>query len=313
MNRLPISLEISSGLRKPLYVAALMLSMPLCAVSQVLSTNNAYATQLQNNSILQSRLTNQMINLGGKPTSGSGSNVCLPPIDLQRGPAGLVPPALQGDPRYQAYLHCRYGEVPITQAMANAPALPVSPAAGGNTGGGNTSSPAPTYQSQSTPSAGQPAIPAQHLPISATDFVPMQMGHPVVDQQIASMPISPGERANVITAVNITFQDASQRFRPNNLAVAICVVYQNAMFTLNGRPIDPNAMYEFILNENDAIVHGPQFARMSDQDKQNVADSWLFQSALLTALRTAAQGGNPLAAQQARQLAQTLLQRLNSP
>src|SRR5258707_13080938 len=79
-----------------------------------------------------SHLTNQMINLGGQPSSGSGWNVCLPPVDLQRGPAGPVPPALQGDPRYQEYLHCRYGDVPITPAMANAPALPVPPAAGGN-------------------------------------------------------------------------------------------------------------------------------------------------------------------------------------
>jgi hypothetical protein len=130
MNRLSMSPEISIALRQPLYLAALMLSMPICAVSQVLSTNNPYAATLQNNAILQSRLTNQMINLGGKPTSSSGSRVCLPPIDLQRGTAGLVPPALQGDPRYQEYLHCRYGDVPITQAMANAPALPVSPALG---------------------------------------------------------------------------------------------------------------------------------------------------------------------------------------
>jgi hypothetical protein len=85
------------------------------------------------------------------------------------------------------------------------------------------------------------------------------------------------------------------------------------MFTLNGHPADANAMREFILNENDAIARGPQFALMSDQDKQNVADSWLFETALLTALRTAAQSGNPVAAQQARQLAQTLLQRPNSP
>jgi hypothetical protein len=61
----------------PLYLAALMLSMPLCAVSQVLNTNNPYAATLQNNAILQSRLTNQMISLGGKPSSGSGSRVCL--------------------------------------------------------------------------------------------------------------------------------------------------------------------------------------------------------------------------------------------
>lgn len=62
--------------------------------------------------MMQSNLTKQMINLGGTTPSGSSSGPasCMPPYEVQRGPSGVVPPQLQGDPRYQEYLRCRQGQ-----------------------------------------------------------------------------------------------------------------------------------------------------------------------------------------------------------
>src|SRR5438128_2436142 len=72
--------------------------------------DNSCAVMLQTTAMWQANLTKQMINLGGAPTSGSGGPApCLPPFELQRGADGHVPPELQGDPRYQAYLRCSHG------------------------------------------------------------------------------------------------------------------------------------------------------------------------------------------------------------
>ena len=68
--------------------------------------DNSFAITLQNNAMWQANLTKQMINLGGAYTAGGAPTAasCMPPIDLQRGVDGHVPPELQGDPRYQEYL-----------------------------------------------------------------------------------------------------------------------------------------------------------------------------------------------------------------
>ena len=93
-----------------LALAALMLVAPAGAFAQAFATNNSFATVIQNNAMMQSNLTKQMINLGGATSSGSSSGPasCMPPYELQRGPSGVVPPQLQGDPRYQEYLRCRH-------------------------------------------------------------------------------------------------------------------------------------------------------------------------------------------------------------
>jgi hypothetical protein len=297
------------AVRKPLPLTALALSIPVCALSQTMSTNNSYATQLHNNAIMQSNLTQQMINLGGKPTSGSGAQVCLPPIDLQRGPAGLVPPALQGDPRYQKYLRCRYGDVPITPAMANAPALPVSPGSGGSppaqqasfdTHGG--AAVAPTSQSGA-------AAPAQHLPIEATDFVPAHPGHPIVDQSIAKMTLSPLDRMKVYNAVNSTFSHVATTYRANNLAVSMAVAYSAASATLHGTRMQAQQTRDLAFGVNDTLAQG-KFALMSDAEKQNSSDLWIFETAIIAILRDLGQHGDAQSAQQAVELSRTVLQRL---
>jgi hypothetical protein len=310
MSNLSKALGVWTILPRSLLLAAIALLISFGAVAQTLLSTNMYAWTLQNNSVLQSNLTNQMINLGGKPTSGSGAPLCLPPFDLQRGPAGVIPPALQGDPRFQKYLHCRYGNVPITPAMANAAPLPVSPAAGGAYAQGYSAPPPGGTPARQPP--GQPAVAlprGQHFPIAATDFVPVA-GHPAVEQQLASMPISPDDRARVLQNVNATFEHVAKKYRGNNLAVAIVYAYGAAEFTLHATKTTSDQMHDRVRQINDAIAQSGQFARMSDEQKQSNADTWIFESAILNMLRAAGQRGDQQAVQQAVQLAQVMMQRL---
>ena len=287
------------GISRTLAVCAL--AFPGYVLAQLLSTNNTYSAMVEHNSLLQSNLTNQMINLGGAPTSGSGQPVCLPPTDLQRGPAGLVPPQFQADPRYQQYLHCRYGNVPITPEMANAPALPVSPAAG------TTPS---TVTSRSSTSS--PRTPAHHRPLSVTDFVPAQVGHPAVDQQLASMSLPDADRTQLLNRFNVTLDHFSKKYRGNNLSVSICVAYLTALYMVNGTHWETPRTKEFILTVSDAIAQGPTFAQMSDVQKQNIADTWMLETTILNMLNTSGKAGDPQAAQQATQLARVMVRRIES-
>jgi hypothetical protein len=264
---------------------------------------------LQNNAVLQSNLTNQMINLGGKPSSGPEAPLCLPPFDLQRG-SGLVPPALQRDPRYQAYLRCRYGNVPITPDMANAVPLPVSPAPGGPYAQGYMAPLQGEAPAQPPPGQAVGAPPrGQHVPIAATDFVPVA-GHPVVEQQLSTMHISPEDRDRVLHEVNGTFEYVAKRYRGNNLAAAIVYAYGAADFTLNAKKTTGGQIVDRIRQMNDAIAQSGQIARMSDEQKQSNADTWIYESAILNMLREQGKRGDPQAAKQAIELAQVMMKRL---
>ncbi len=84
------------GVSRLTRISLLVCLTPWVAFAQ----NNSFTTTIQNNAMMQSAFANQMINLGGKPTSGSGQfnpANCMPPADLQRGADGHVPPELQGD------------------------------------------------------------------------------------------------------------------------------------------------------------------------------------------------------------------------
>lgn len=294
-----------TALRNMVFVMAFALSIPVCALSQQLSPNNMYSWTLEHNSMLQSNLTNQMINLGGRPTSGSGAPICLPPFDLQRGPAGVIPPALQGDPRFQEYLHCRYGNVPITPAMANAAPLPVPPATGG-------ASPRTYSGPQAGAAAPQAMASGRHYSLTATDFIPAQAGHPAVDRQIAAIPLSPEDRARLLKQINGAFDYFAKKYRGNNLAVSISVAFDVASFTLNGTRMNNADVQKLIFELNDAMAQSPQFAQMSDADRQTNADTWIMEVAILNMLRSSGQKGDTQAGQQAVQLARVVLQRLKS-
>lgn len=256
-------------------IGVLMLSVPAGAFAQ----NNSLANIIQDNSAMHSALTKQMINLNGTHAGSSVPNPanCMPPADLQRGADGHVPPELQGDPRYQEYLRCRQGL-------------------------SNTQSAAPT--------AGAPAFPAeQHLPITLSDFVPVFQGHPIVDQSIANLQISPGDRQKLYNAVDYTFARVAHDYRRNNVSVSMVVAYSAALATLNGSHMNAQQTREFVFGVNDTLARQPQFAMMSPIDRQNSSDTWIFETAMITMLRDMGQR-DPQARQQAIELSRRVLQQL---
>ena len=264
-----------------LSLAGLLLLTPPVTLAQ----SNSYATMLENNAMRQSNLTQQMINLGGRVVgsgAGGGPAPCLPPYELQRGMDGHVPLELQGDPRYQEYLRC--------QRRQSSPPLD-----------GRTAASAPAT----------PALPAgQHLAITATDFVPAQPGHPVVDQAIGSMALTPHQRVQLRQGAENMFNWVASQYRGNNLAVSVTVAYGTAMAALNGTAMSAPQTHELIFSVNDTLARHPQFAQMSALQKQNESDWLLFQSLVISMLSEMGQR-DPQAKQQATQLARALLKQLN--
>src|SRR5450432_1320610 len=211
---------------------SIRISLVVCLVPWVaLADTNSFTTTIQNNAMLGGSLTKQMINLGGTPTSGGGrfspAN-CMPPVDLQRGADGHVPPELQGDPRYQEYLRCKQGIPPGQQGVPD---------------------PAPAVQ-----------VRTGHLPITATDFVPTSPGHPIVDRAINEMAITPEERRQVHDAVDDTFRRIASQYRGNNLAVSVGGAYATSMATLNGLQMTQQQGVELIHSVNDQLAQRPLFA-----------------------------------------------------
>ena len=261
-----------------LSVGALALATSIAARGD----NNSYAVMLQNNAMWQANLTKQMINLGGTPTSGSGGSAapapCLPPYQLQRGVDGHVPPELQGDPRYQAYLRCSQG----TSAARDARATPQAP---------------------SLP-------PGAHLPITATDFVPARPGRPFVDQAIAGMALTPEQRTQLRNGAEEMFRRVAATYRGNNVAVSATVAYSAAMLTLNGAEMNAQQTREFVFGVNDRLASNPRFASMTPLEKQNESDRLIFQGFVIAVLRDVG-ARDPQARQQATGLARAVMTQLN--
>jgi hypothetical protein len=264
-----------AGACNPLSLAALMLTVPAAAFAQ----NNSLTTVIQNNSAMGSALTKQMININGTNARSSVPNPanCMPPVDLQHGADGHVPPELQGDPRYQEYLRCRQG-LPGPQSAASTAAASSFPA-------------------------------GQHLPITLSDFVPAVQGHPLVDRSIANMLISPDERQRLYNAIDFTFNRVARDYRRNNVSVSMGVAYSTALFTLNGSQMNAQQTREFVFGVNDTLARQPQFAMMSPLERQNSSDTWIFETAVITMLRDMGQR-DPQAKQQAIELSRKVLQQL---
>lgn len=260
-----------------LALVALMFVAPVGVFAQ----NNSFATVIQNNGTMQSNLTKQMINLGGTSSGTSGTSTapasCMPPYELQRGPSGVVPPELQGDPRYQQYLRCRQGQ---------------------------------SNPQSARPRPGAPSFPAaQHLPLTATDFVPAQNGHPIVDQAIANMHIALEQRRQLRDAAELMFNRVATEYRRNNLAVSVTVAYSTALLTLNGAQLNAQQTREFAFSVNDNLAQRPQFALMSSTEKQNQSDSLIFQAVMIAVLRDMGRR-DPQARQQAIELSRVVIQSL---
>ena len=239
--------------------------------------DNSFAMTIQNGAMWQSNLTKQMINLGGTPASGGGGRFspanCMPPVDLQRGVDGHVPPELQGDPRYQEYLRCKQGIPPQGASTTGAPQFPVA---------------------------------THHLPITATDFMPARPGHPTVDEAIANMSITPEQRQQVHDGVDKAFRHIATQYRGNNLAVSVAAAYTTSMITLSGSQMTPQQIQEFIYGVNDQLAQNPQFPILSAQEKQDESDKFIFQAAIIAALQDAGRT-NPEAKQQSLDLSRVVL------
>ena len=257
-------------------------ALALGTVFAVHADTNAYSTMLQNNAMRQSNLTQQMINLGGAPIGGGagGPAPCLPPFELQRGVDGHVPPELQGDPRYQAYLRCRQAH--------------------------------PERDVRTMPQgAGPAAASVAHLPITATDFVPARPGHPFVDQAIAGMTaLTPEQRVQMRTGAEEMFRRIATQYRGNNLAVSVTVAYAAALLTLNGTDMNSQQTREFVFNINDQLVRHPRFASMTSLEKQTESDRLIFQTFAIAVLRDLGTR-NPQAREQATELARTVMKQFN--
>jgi len=278
MNRRSDPSPTSRGSR-PRLLAALAFAACTGAIAQ---NNNSYATMLQNNAIRQSNLTQQMIDINRSRGTASGGNAsvpnCMPPYDLMRGTDAHVPVELQGDPRWQAYLRCMQGQPGAQNAR---------PAQG------------------ATPLSGGP-----HLPISATDFVPARAGHPVVDQAMANLALTPEQRLQLRTAVDEMFRLVAARYRGNNVAVAAAVAYATATLVASGADMNDRQIQELVFTINDSLARNPRFAAMSAMQKQNDADGLIFQSVVMTVLRELG-ARDPQARQQSVELARIVLKQLN--
>lgn len=262
---------------------ALTLLLSLASWAAV-AQDNSFALTIQNGAMWQANLTKQMINLGGTPTTGGGSSPasCMPPFDLQRGVDGHVPPELQGDPRYQEYLRCKQGASAPGSAPAQGPgmATPASPPA------------------------------TAHLPISASDFIPAKPGYPSIDQAISNMDATPAQRQQLHEMVDEMFRRVGSQYRANNLAVSAAVAYATSMTTLNGSDMNKNQSWEFIYRINDQLAQNPKFAQLSAREKQDESDKFIFQSAVISALRDEA-ASSPQAKQQAQELSHVVLRQFD--
>lgn len=276
-------------LKKLLTLFLLSLAAMSPAAQAQIVPNNSYSQMLVNSNALLQGSISQMINARTHygNSSGAPSNYCspLPPADLQRGADGHVPPELQGDPRYQAWLHCGQGQ---------------------NAQQANTQ--APAQQQAQIPSTGglwPTPIVARHLPMSATDFVPSASGHPFVEQLLASKPIPDEQRATLRAAFLEMSARIARESRPNNLAAATAAAICGAIYLIDNRFSDADSD-RYLVTLNDRLGSSPSIVAMPDPAKQNLADSLIFQLTVAKLLADAGQT-DPQARAQSIQLAQTML------
>jgi hypothetical protein len=269
-------------------LVVLALAMPLSVLAQI-APNNNYAQMLNNtNSMLQLSISQTIAAQAATRTphsSGAPGPTCdpLPPVDLQRGVDGHVPPELQGDPRYQAWLRCHQGQVaPQSTAMT---------AVAGGPGG--------RYPT--------PAV-ASHLPMTATDFRPAVYGHPLLEQYLGSQPFTPQQRAAVRQAFAEMSARVARAARPNNLAASMAAAVCGSIYVIDQSFTDADSD-RYLLAINDRIAASPKFASLSPEQKQNLSDSLILQT---TVIRLLAELGrsDPQARQQSTQLAHNTLQQL---
>ena len=276
-------------------LSIVLLAIPM-AVSAQIAPNNSYGAMLNyTNGLLQNSMSqimaSQAATKGASSSSGPSSQpVCdpLPPYQLQRGMDGHVPPELQGDPRYQAWLRCHQG-----QSAPQAPAVnKVARAPGVTTSGGKYPTP----------------VVSRHLPMTATDYTPPVHGHPFLEQYLSSQPFTPQQRVTVRQAFAQMSARIAGAARPNNLAAAMAAAVCGSIYTIDNGFTDADSD-RYLIAINDRIGASPQFASMSPLQKQNLSDSLILQTTVIKLLTDLGQT-DPQAKTQGRQLAHATLQNL---
>ncbi len=294
---------------KILALGVLCLPVATTAHAQIVP-NNSYAQMLTNsNAMLQlsiSRTISAQAQAKGAAGSSSTtpSNWCspLPPFELQRGADGHVPPELQGDPRYQEWLHCR-------QAQGAAPTGATRPDRTGPAANDAAADPSMNSAPGGAPRGHYPTPRSnRHMPMASTDFVPAVQGHPAVEQLLASMPLAAAQR----TELRQAFAEMSRRLaragRPNNLAVAMTADICESISVLDAGFSDADSD-RYLLAINDRLSALPNVAGMSRLQKQNFADSLIFQTTMVKVLSDLGRS-DPQARLQSVQLARTVLTQL---
>jgi hypothetical protein len=274
-------------------LGSVLLALPAAAIAQIVP-NNSYSMMLNNTNAMLQLSISQTIAAQGQ-TKGYGTSrapaPCLPPIELQRGVDGHVPPELQGDPRYQQYLRCRQGQ-PDQQYVAPTP--PSGPSA-----------------STAPPARYDPQVPAAqlHAPIFISDFVPATYGHPLIDQSIATMGLSFREQVSLRSAVNETFAHVANEVRPNNLAASMAYAICASLYVIRGAPVGRDELVRYVQLANDSLASSPGFINQSPAQKQANSDTLILDSTLILVLRNLGQR-DAASARQAADLARAVLQRL---
>jgi hypothetical protein len=156
------------------------------------------------------------------------------------------------------------------------------------------------------------AAAAGHLPISATSFVPLVPGHPMFDQYMASVPLTPQDQATIRqhlaqTLQNISTFDPNVPVVPNNIASSVAFAIVMARSALaNGVQLPDAVQARYLYVVNDRLAMSPTFATMPPMQMQNLSDTLLFEG---TMIRILFQAG-PQARAQCLQLAHTVLQQV---
>jgi hypothetical protein len=280
---------------KLLALCIVLLALPLSAYAQI-TPNNSYAQVLTNsNALLQNSISQAITAQARRSGNSSGatpSTWCspLPPPELQRGADGHVPPELQGDPRYQAWLQCKNGQ---NTPQANMQAQP------------------PAYVN--LPGSNYPTPPvAYHLPMAATDFTPALPGHPFVEQYLQSQPLTGEQRFVILQDFGEMLARTAKEARPNNLAASMAMAICGAIYLTDSRftDADSDRYYAFL---NDVLGASPEIAAMSGLQKQNLSDALILQITMAKLLADQGQNDPAMRAQSVQVARDMLVQLTGSP
>jgi hypothetical protein len=298
---------------KLLALCIVTLALPLSAYAQI-TPNNSYAQALVNsNALLQNSISQTIASQArtqrfGNSSGATPSTWCspMPPADLQRGMDGHVPPELQSDPRYQAWLRCQNGQnTPQANTRAQSPS--------GSSASGWPSSPsdAPAYANVQGSHYPTPAV-AQHLPMTATDFTPALPGHPLVEQYLQSQPLTNEQRAVIRQAFGEMSSRIATEARPNNLAAAMAMAVCGAIYLIDSGFTDADSDRYYVAI-NDALGAAPEIAALSRLQKQNLSDALILQITVAKLLADLGQTDPPARAQSVQFARAMLLQLTGSP